>query len=435
MLARSPGPCQTSGMSRIFFGWKVVSAAFTVAIFTWGIGFYGPPIFLSAIHRTRGWSIPLISAAITCNMLIGAFVMSRLASFHARFGVATVTRTGAVLTALGLVGWAVAAEPWQLFAVTPFTASGWALTSGAALNAMVSPWFDRRRPAALSMAYNGASAGGIIFAPLWVALIGNFGFPAAAALVGIAMVATVWWLAGRYLTQTPADLGLQVDGGVAGNITRPSRPVVAVEPIGPGGPWRDRRLITQAVAASLGLFAQIGLVMLLFSLLVPALGPDGAGLVMGLATVAALAGRSIPALVMRPWINRRFVGMVNGFVQVCGSLALLLAAGQNVSLLVAGSLLFGLGIGNTASLPPLIAQSEFTPSDLPRAVALVLSISQGCYAFAPVAFGALRSLEGNGGDGAAPLVFAAALVLQLAAMAALLMGIPRRSVHPVVNPS
>jgi Major Facilitator Superfamily len=416
-------------MSRIFFGWKVVSAAFIVAIFTWGIGFYGPPIFLSAIHHTRGWSIPLISAAITCNLLIGAFVMSRLASFHSRFGVATVTRAGAVLTALGLVGWAVAAEPWQLFAVTPLTASGWALTSGAALNAMVSPWFDRRRPAALSMAYNGASAGGIIFAPLWVALIGSFGFPAAAALVGIAMVATVWWLAGRYLTPTPADLGLQVDGGLDGNVLRQRTPV-AIEPIGPGGPWRDRRLITQAVAASLGLFAQIGLVMLLFSLLVPALGPDGAGVVMGLATVAALAGRSIPALVMHPSINRRFVGMVNGGVQVCGSLALLLAAGQNVPLLVAGSLLFGLGIGNTASLPPLIAQSEFTPSDLPRAVALVLSISQGCYAFAPVIFGALRSLEGNGNDGAAPLVFAAALVLQMAAMAALLMGIPRPSARP-----
>src|SRR5580692_9471912 len=198
-------------MARIFFGWKVVSAAFVVAIFTWGIGFYGPPIFLNAIHQNRGWSIPLISAAFTCNLLIGAVVMANLASLHARFGVTAVTRTGAVLTALGLAGWALATEPWQLFAVTPISASGWALTSGAALNAMVSPWFDRRRPAALSMAYNGASAGGIIFAPLWVALIGSFGFPAAAALVGIAMIATVWWLAGRYLTQTPADLGLQVD--------------------------------------------------------------------------------------------------------------------------------------------------------------------------------------------------------------------------------
>jgi hypothetical protein len=419
-------------MVRIFFGWKVVSAAFVVATFTWGIGFYGPPIFLNAIHYNRGWSIPLISAAITCNLLIGAFVVSNLASLHSRFGVTTVTRTGAILTALGLIGWAAAAEPWQLFAITPISASGWALTSGVALNAMVSPWFDRRRPAALSMAYNGASVGGIIFSPLWVVLIGNLGFTWAAILVGIAMVATVWWLAGRYFAPVPADLGLQVDGGVSPSRTSTRAPA-PIDPIGPGGPWRDRRLITQAAAASLGLFAQIGLIMQLFSLLVPTMGSDGAGIVMGLVTVAALAGRTIPAMFMRPGVNRRVVGMVNAGLQVGGSLALLIAAGHNVPLLVTGSLLFGIGIGNTASLPPLIAQGEFTTSDLPRAVALVLGISQGCYAFAPLAFGALRALWSDGSGSQAPLVFAAAAVLQSGAMVALLAGMPRRPADTVAS--
>jgi hypothetical protein len=114
--------------------------------------------------------------------------------------------------------------------------------------------------------------------------------------------------------------------------------------------------------------------------------------------------------------------------------ALLLAAGQNPPLLVIGSLLLGLGIGNTASLPALIAQAEFTASDLPRAVALVLGISQGCYAFAPLAFGALRALAGSGSSGEAPLVFAAAAVLQTGAVAALLLGMPRRPAVAVANP-
>ena len=52
----------------------------------------------------------------------------------------------------------------------------------AALNAIVSPWFVRSRPAALAMAYNGGSIGGVIFSPLWVAAIGVLGFPLAAAL-------------------------------------------------------------------------------------------------------------------------------------------------------------------------------------------------------------------------------------------------------------
>jgi MFS family permease len=408
-------------MARMFFGWKVVSAAFVVAIFTWGIGFYGPPIFLNAIHQNRGWSIPLISAAFTCNLLIGAIVMANLASLHARFGVAMVTRTGAVLTALGLAGWALAAEPWQLFAVTPISASGWAMTSGAALNAMVSPWFDRRRPAALSMAFNGASFGGIVFSPLWVALIGHFGFLVAMLLVGGAMVAIVWWLAGHYFTPTPQEMGLRVDG--SGGVTEPVQYIAAVrQPIGPAGPWRDRRLLTQAAAAALSLFAQVGLIMQLFSLLVPALGQNRAGVVLGLAPALALAGRSVTARLMRPGVNRRVVGMGNCVVQISGSIALLFAAGRNVPLLVSGSLLFGLGIGTTASLPPLIAQGEFTPSDLPRAVALVMGISQGCFAFAPLAFGALRI---TGSNGHAPLVFAAAAVLQVGAVTALWLGMPR----------
>jgi hypothetical protein len=29
----------------IFFGWQVVAAAFVVAVFSWGINFYGPSVY------------------------------------------------------------------------------------------------------------------------------------------------------------------------------------------------------------------------------------------------------------------------------------------------------------------------------------------------------------------------------------------------------
>lgn len=97
-----------------------------------------PPIFLGTLHEANGWSLPLVSAAITLHFLLGAALVARLARLHRRFGVARVTRAGAVLTAIGLVGWGFAWEPWQLFLATPFSGAGWALTSGAAINAMVS---------------------------------------------------------------------------------------------------------------------------------------------------------------------------------------------------------------------------------------------------------------------------------------------------------
>lgn len=42
---------------------------------------------------------------------------------------------------------------------------GWASMSGAAVNIIVAPWFDRRRGLAVSWAMNGGSAGGVVIPP------------------------------------------------------------------------------------------------------------------------------------------------------------------------------------------------------------------------------------------------------------------------------
>jgi MFS family permease len=125
---------------------------------------------------------------------------------HRRFGVARVIRAGAAASAIGILCWSLATQPWHMFAAAILTGAGFAATSGAAINAMVSPWFNRRRAIALSHAFNGASVGGVLFTPLWVALIAWIGFVGAASLIGITMLAVLWPLAGRYLAATPESL-------------------------------------------------------------------------------------------------------------------------------------------------------------------------------------------------------------------------------------
>jgi len=398
-----------------FFGWKVVAAAFVVAAFGWGVSFYGPPVFLHALHAARGWPVALISAAITAHFLLGAVVVARLEALYRRFGLPAVTRAGALATALGMLGWALAREPWQLFAATALSGTGWAATGGAAINAMIAPWFERRRAAALSLAYNGASVGGVVFSPLWVALILVLGLPGAAALIGAAMVATLWLLAGRVFARTPESLGLAPDGEAGPPPRRATRPPLA-------GPalLADRRFATLALGTALGLFAQIGLIAHLFSLLAAPLGAPGAGLAAALATLCAIAGRTGLGWLLPAGADWRRAAAVNYAVQLAGSL-ILLAAGGSVTLLLAGVVLFGLGLGNAASLPSVIVQREFAPADTGRVVALVTAFSQAAYAFAPAAFGALRDLAG-----AAPL-FAAAGLAQLAAVFVLLLAGRRMS--------
>ena len=398
-----------------FFGRRVVAAAFVLAVFGWGLGFYGPPVYLQAVREARDWSVVLVSSAVTLHFLVGAVVVANLPALYRRFGLPAVTKTGAVLLALGILGWAVAQEPWQLLLATFLSGAGWVAMGAAAVNAIVAPWYAVRRPAALSMAYNGASIGGVVFSPLWVASIASFGFPIAAAVIGTIMVATMWFLADHVFAHTPQSLGQVQDG----EILVPFSGAGSCERSLPGGLlWRDRRFLALAAAMALGLFAQIGLIAHLFSLLVPVFGGPAAGILMGLATVAAIAGRTLVGWLMPQGSNRRLVACLSHLVQIAGSLALLFAAGADTVLLVAGVLLFGAGIGNTTSLPPLIAQVEFSKADAQRVVPLIVAIGQGTYAFAPAAFGWLRTLSPAEG---LP-VFAAAALIQAAAIALFLVG-------------
>jgi len=78
-------------------------------------------------------------------------------------------------------------------------------------------------------------------------------------------------VAGRYFGRTPDGMGLLPDGD-APDTPAPARAGSAAEPLPGAALWRSRRFVTLAAATSLGLFAQIGLIAHLFSLLVPALG-------------------------------------------------------------------------------------------------------------------------------------------------------------------
>ncbi|MDB5489920.1 MAG: transporter, partial [Reyranella sp.] len=83
----------------IFFGRRVVAGAFVLAVFGWGLGFYGPPVYLQAVREARNWSVVLVSSAVTLHFLVGAVVVANLPALYRRFGLPSVTKAGAVLLA------------------------------------------------------------------------------------------------------------------------------------------------------------------------------------------------------------------------------------------------------------------------------------------------------------------------------------------------
>lgn len=395
-------------------GHSVVRAAFVLALFGWGVGFYGPPVFLHAVLVRTGWPLPLVSAAVSLHFLFGAGVVACLPRLHRRFGVAATTVGGALFLAVGTLGWAAAAEPWQLFLAALCTGAGWVPLGAAGIHAIVAPWFTARLPMALAKAYNGASVGGMVFVPLWAALIGSVGFPAAAMLIGLAMVVAVLSIASRELSCSPVDCAPHAEaaagpGGLAASAT----------------PWRSRAFVTLAAAMALGLFAQIGLIAQLFSLLVPGMGPQLAGWTMALATACGMGGRLFVARGLGAQRDRRQAAAASYAVQASGTLLLWMAGPEPGWLTMLGVALFGLGIGNATSLPPLIAQSEFAPAQVPGVVARCVALAQALYAFAPATFAALLVAGSHGmprlGAGTQGF-FAAVAVVQGLAIACVLAG-------------
>lgn len=371
-------------------GWRVVWTAFVIAVFGWGVGFYGPGVYLAALHRSHDWSIATISAAITAHFLVSAVLITILPEAYRRFGAATVTIGGALCAAAGAVAWTSAAQMWLLVPALLLSGAGWSAMSGAALNLIIAPWFGHDRPKAISMAFNGASIGGLLFTPLWTTLIAEVGLAAAGLAVALATVVVICPLAWVILQRPPR--------GAASKATRPlpRRALVG-----------QSRFLTMSAAFALGLFVQIGLFAHLITRLEPTFGATIAALAISLATLCAVVGRTLMGWLLGDH-DRRLAAAANLLMQAAGTL--LLALGEGMAPLALGCVLFGLGVGNLTSLPPLIAQQEFHPADVGTVVALITAINQAVFAFAPAIFGGLRDVTGTYLE-----VFLAGAALQVAA--------------------
>ncbi|QIB08064.1 MFS transporter [Pseudomonas fluorescens] len=404
-----------------FFGKTVLTCTFILAMIGWGIGFYGPPIYMQAVMERTGWPIAQVSTAMTLHFLSGTIVIANLPRLYARFGIPAITLLGSIVLGIGVNIWAQADQLWVLYAGAVCSGIGWVTLGAAAVNTLIAPWYVKDRPKALGKAYNGASLGGVIFSPLWVLLIERFGFAMAALVISVIAVLLIGALAFLVFSKSPQSLGQHPD-----NADQPEPLPISAS----ATPWstmqtlRSARFRTLAAGMSLGLFAQIGLIAHLYSILVGRMGAHDASFAMGLATASAMGGRYVAARLMIQGMNRRQLACLGYAIQVLGTLMLL---GLDLHPTVAwiAVALIGSGIGNATSLPPLIAQAEFSREQTARVIALMVAISQATYAFAPAFFGLLRSAftDQNHAIGA---VVTGAVVVQVLAILSFYRGVSAR---------
>lgn len=374
--------------SSTYHGWRVVLCAFAVAFFGWGLGFYGPGIYMVALQQRHGWPTGLIASAITLYYVAGALLIAGVGRAFDRFGPRRTVAAGSLAMAAGVVLLSRVEAPWQLPFAFLAMAAGWAAMGTAAVNGMIAPWFVRRRGLAVSLALNGASCGGVVMAPVLVALIAACGFTVAAPLAAGAMLVLLLPLVAVVLRPRRANEG--EPGAVPTAAASPPPPAWSARATLVGRPF-----VTVSLPFALGLVAQVGLLTHQVALLSPVLGVGGAGWAVSLTTTAAVVGRvGVGFFVDR--LDARRVSAVNFLVQIAGLACL---AVGTVPFLVAGCVLFGLGVGNLITFPALIVQREFPAAHFARVVGLVVAVNQFVFAFGPGLLGLLR--EWTGGYGAA----------------------------------
>lgn len=401
--------------SRYFYGWNVVGATFVMALWSFGLGFYGLTVYVAALQSLHGWSAATVSTPVTVYYVAGALVTVVIGQVYQRFGPQLVVGAGSVAMAAGVAALGIVTDPWQLYPVFLVMSLGWGAMSGAAINIILAPWFERRRGFVVSIAFNGATLGGVIVAPALIPLIGAVGFSRALATAASLLVVTLLAVSAGVMRRGPEVRGLGPDGG-------PPR-TAGTGPAGGGGRWRRGdalrtwRFWSVSAPFALGLAAQVGVLTHLVALVTPALGVAGAAWAVSTATAAAIIGRLVTGVVVDR-LNRRVVASATLTVQAVG--LALLAPAPSAGFVYAGCALFGLGVGNLTSLPGLILAVEWPPERFGSLVSLVVGINQFTFAFGPSLVGVMR--DWTGAYGAA---FGACIVLQATAAVVLLLG-PRR---------
>lgn len=375
-------------MSLGYRGWRIVVLCFTVAVFSWGFAFYGQSIYLAELQRLHGWSSFTVSTASTMSYLAGAFLVLFTGEAINKWGPRRFLLCGVSCLALAVVLIGQARASWQIYPAYLLMAMGWSAMNVVAITTLIALWFDAKRGLAISLALNGASFGGVAWAPILLAAIGHVGL-GTALLGGVAvMLAILVPMILVWGNRPPARAMLRA-GGSDNHSTGEGDPST---------PWTRMRALRSLAFWSLSgpfalaLFAQVGFLVHLVAILEPMIGRASAGLAISIVSITAVVGRLGLGFVIDR-LNMRWASALSMASQAVALLLIGLFDGR--LMLLSACALFGLSVGNVITLPALIVQKEFDARAFPLIVGLSTAIGQITYAFGPGLLGLIHDIAGS----------------------------------------
>ncbi|GAC1509356.1 MAG: MFS transporter [Bradyrhizobium sp.] len=367
-----------------YAGWRVVAGCFLMALFLFGFALYGHGVYLAELQRLNGWPAALISGASTLSLLLANFFATFTSELVARLGLRRLVLLGLAALAASMALLAFATAPWRLYLAFALMSLGWIGMGTIVIAAIVSLWFVHRRGLAISLAFTGASSGGIVVTPLLVFLVERFGF-AAAMLAGMAIMlavlvpVTVAWIG-------PPPAVARIDDPPQAEAPSAASDISRAKIMRRMGFW------TISIPFALALVAQIGFIVQQIAMLEPKIGRANAGFAVSVMTFMAIAGRLGLGMVVDRFDPRR-VTAVSIASQAAALVAILHFDAE--SLVLAACAVFGFSVGNLITLPPLIIHREFSAASFVVVMGLSNAVSGTIGALGPVLVGLVRGWSGD----------------------------------------
>jgi sugar phosphate permease len=371
-----------------------------------GLAFYNQSVLLEALTRERGFPVAQASLATTIffassglSGLLVAYLLERIDPRWTILGGLSLSVTALVL--IGRVD-----SLGQLYAVFALFGCGF---SGASLvpgTTLITRWFVTKRSLALAIMTTGLSVGGIALTPLAARILETRGLREGTPWIAALMALCVAPLTLALVRRSPAVLGLLPDGAqwrldpsAAGDgQTRPS----AQPPPGPGqalldgvafrDALRTRFFLGLSIAFLFGLAAQVGGLAHQFNLATTVAGPATARQAVSLLAAGSIVGRLVASLVVRKVPIRQFT---IGLLLCQGVMLLFLGRADTAQEVLLTSAAFGLTVGSTLLMQPLLVAEAFGISSYARLYSITSLVAALGIALGPTLLGVVYDLSGG----------------------------------------
>jgi sugar phosphate permease len=374
-----------------FYGWYIAIACAALMFVGVGVGYYGLPIFLKPLREAHGWSDTQVSIAPAIYFSISGLTSAFIGPYIDKYGPTKFMLIGTLVNGVSAAFIGLVDELWQLYAVYFVFAVAFGMSSGIAVNAIMTRWFVRKRALAMSISSTGVSLGGVVLAPVASWLVGVGGLELATPILGALVLIVAIPVILGVIAWEPGQMGLGTDGDSANmREAAAARPDMAAQYVA----WTRKEAMRTVdfwaifIAFLLVLVAQTGYVIHQVSFLEERLGSrNEAAFTLSVTAFGSIVARLVVGI-FADGVDRRLLTIILFVVQ--GTAILLIIHTQNVAATWILTLIFGLTIGNIYMMQSLLVGEIFGMVSFGAIFGLISLAGQAGSGLGPIGVGLLH---------------------------------------------